>query len=107
MAALGQFAVIQQSFGRPRQAGRLIFAIAGRSVRLHWFAPCMNDQPEHPHPWWFLTFVLWGGYRDVRADGSVDVVQAPAVRFRRPPHRHTLEAGTRGCWSVVVTGMLT
>jgi hypothetical protein len=92
--------VIRQSFGKPRQAGRLILSFFGYSVRLHYFAPNMDRQPEHEHPWWYLSVVLWGGYVDM----GEEAINAPALRFRKPPHRHALRAGPGGCWSVVLTG---
>src|SRR5215472_18922423 len=34
------------------------------SVRLHhWLGPD-DDRAFHDHPWWFVTFVLAGGYTD-------------------------------------------
>ena len=30
-------------------------------VYVHWFH-ASDDDSLHDHPWWFLTFILWGGY---------------------------------------------
>lgn len=73
------------------------------SVRLHhWLGPD-DDRAFHDHPWWFLTFVLRGGYIDVSPEGD-DHLYAPAVRFRRAHHRHTVVPECEGAWTLVITG---
>lgn len=74
------------------------------SLRLHhWLAPD-DDRYCHDHPWWFLTFVLRGGYNDISPDGSFDVLHAPAIRFRSALHRHTVSPHPGGAWTVILTG---
>jgi hypothetical protein len=77
-------------------------------VRLHhWLGPD-DDRAFHDHPWWFVTFVIKGGYTDrsQAGDGHVhsDRVQAPAIRFRPALHRHTVIPSEGGAWTVLVTG---
>lgn len=73
------------------------------SLRLHhWLAPD-DDRAFHDHPWWFLTFVLKGGYNDMSPDGC-ERLRAPAVRFRRAHHRHTVRPYIDGAWTVIITG---
>jgi hypothetical protein len=76
------------------------------SLRVHhWLGPD-DDRAFHDHPWWFLTFVVWGGYADVNPDGT-DVLRAPAVRFRRAHHQHTVQPFARDTWTVMFTGSKT
>jgi hypothetical protein len=73
------------------------------SVRVHhWSGP---DDPRafHDHPWWFVTFVVKGAYADVSPRGR-DLVKAPAVRFRKAEHRHTVQPFPGGAWTVLITG---
>jgi hypothetical protein len=68
----------------------------------HWIGPD-DDRAFHDHPWWFLTFVLRGGYTD-RNPGGDDHLRAPAVRFRPALHRHTVVPDADGAWTVLLTG---
>jgi len=73
------------------------------SLRLHhWLAPD-DDRALHDHPWSFLIFVVRGGYRDVSPVRD-DYLLAPAVRFRRSSHRHSVVPFPGGAWTVMVTG---
>lgn len=44
-----------------------------------------------------------GGYTDRNPDGD-EVLRAPAVRFRRALHRHTVVPLPGGAWTILVTG---
>lgn len=73
------------------------------SVRLHhWLGPD-DDRAYHDHPWWFVTLVLHGGYRDDSPEG-VDELHAGSVRFRRALHRHTVIPHSGGAWTLMITG---
>jgi hypothetical protein len=61
------------------------------------------DAP-HDHPWSFVTFIFRGEYHDVAEDGRRELVRAPAVRRRAATHRHRVEPGPRGAWSLVLAG---
>lgn len=73
------------------------------SVRVHHFYKSDDERAFHDHPWWFLTFVFKGGYTDVNPDEE-DHVRAPAIRFRRAEHRHTVRTDPGGAWTLVVSG---
>lgn len=80
------------------------------SVRVHhWLAPD-DGRAFHDHPWWFLTFVIRGCYGDQSPDDSdptgyrTEFLRAPAVRFRRAEHRHTVVPCPGGAWTLLVTG---
>lgn len=34
-------------------------------VKLHWIHRPDTDRHLHDHPWWFVSFVLWGGYEEI------------------------------------------
>lgn len=97
---------------------RWVFNFGIGSIRVHhWFS---GDDPRylHDHPWWFLTFVVKGGYTDVTQKSPFpeavyvgtdeprlrDVLRAPAVRFRHSYHAHTVADVLPGTWTVLLTG---
>jgi hypothetical protein len=75
----------------------------GYSVRVHhWLS---NDDPRafHDHPWWFLTFVVKGGYKDVSPEGK-DCLRPGSIRYRPALHQHIVYPNTGGCWTILITG---
>jgi hypothetical protein len=73
------------------------------SIRIHkWLGPD-DDRAFHDHPWWFLTFVLRGGYTDKSPLGE-EWVGAPAIRFRQAFHQHTVVPGQNGALTLLITG---
>lgn len=73
------------------------------SLRIHHWHSSDDDRAFHDHPWWFLTFVVKGGYTDVSPEGE-DEVNAPALRFRRALHQHTVKVHPGGAWTILITG---
>lgn len=71
------------------------------SIRLHKWTCGDDDRNFHDHPWWFITFVLAGSYRDVSPDGE-DILHRGSIRFRRAHHRHTIY--TDGATTLLITG---
>lgn len=39
------------------------------SLLLHKIVTPDKDRDLHDHPWWFLSFMLWGGYDEIRLLG--------------------------------------
>lgn len=37
----------------------------GLSMKIHKIVRPDNDRCEHDHPWWFIRFILHGGYKEV------------------------------------------
>lgn len=82
------------------------------SLRLHHWVGSDDPRATHDHPWWFLTFVLRGGYTDEslhidREDLEFtghDHLRAPSCRFRPAHHRHTVQTDPGGAWTLVITG---
>lgn len=75
-------------------------------VLWHRFVPNASDEAHHDHPRSFVTFVLRGGYDDVKPDGSVDRVYAPAIRYRSAEHAHITKVGPDGATTLVIMGRL-
>jgi hypothetical protein len=87
---------------------RLEFPFGSLRVH-HWLGPD-DDRAFHDHPWFFLTFVVRGGYTD-RSPGQTPLsayrnehLRAPAIRFRPALHRHTVVPDPGGAWTVMLTG---
>lgn len=98
------------------------------SIRVHHWTGSDDDRALHDHPWWFVTIVLQGGYTDVSActvcGGSgqfhphlpmgcppckgtgraYEHVRAPAIRFRRALHAHTVKVDCDGAWTLMLCG---
>lgn len=107
---------------------RWVFNFGLGSIRVHHWSASDDPRHMHDHPWWFLTFVVRGGYTDVSTQGVPclapedcpydcekkpclervetrrDHLRAPAVRFRPALHAHTVEIDEGGCWTVMLTG---
>lgn len=73
------------------------------TLRVHHFYRSDDERALHDHPWWFLTFVFKGGYTDVNEQGN-DHLRAPAIRFRRAEHKHTVRTDPGGAWTFVISG---
>jgi hypothetical protein len=87
------------------------------NVYLHKFLRDDIDTALHDHPWWFVSWIVKGGYYEVTQDPTVpraEVVRtraAGSVAFRRADHRHRVvllrsrqDYRMLPCWTVVVTG---
>lgn len=73
------------------------------SIRVHsWHGPD-DDRAFHDHPWWFLTFVIKGGYVDKNPNGD-EHLHAPAIKFRPALHRHTVVPDPGGAVTLLITG---
>ena len=81
------------------------------TMKLHRFL--RSDQaPLHDHPWWFISFVLWGGYEEYLARNPCETHCPRLVRrrplslaFRRATDRHRVDLGQRRqVWTLVLTG---
>lgn len=68
----------------------------------HWLGPD-DDRAFHDHPWWFVTFVVKGGYTD-KTPHWVEHLRAPVIRRREAHHQHTVVPDEGGAWTVMVTG---
>lgn len=82
--------------------------LAGRWGKLlvHRFLPGASDRVPHDHPRSFVTVCWQGGYDDVRKDGRIDIVRAPAIRWRPAVHEHVTHVHSDGARTVVAMGPL-
>ena len=91
---------------------RWVFDVGLFSVRIHHWHFADDKRHYHDHPWWFLTFVVNGGYTDLspavnsKRDHEViaDHLKAGSIRFRKANHRHSVDVDDGGCWTVMLTG---
>ena len=73
------------------------------SFRVHHFLRSDDKRHFHDHAWWFLTFVLKGGYTDVSPNGE-DVLTTGSIRFRKANHPHYVKVDENGVWTFLITG---
>jgi len=81
----------------------------GYSLRLHnWMH---DDDPDafHDHPTWFITFVLWGGYRDALHMPNLkktvyDYLRIGSIRFRSAEHLHRVTEVKPNTWTLCLFG---
>lgn len=86
---------------------RWIFQTPLGSIRLHHFLRPDDQRHLHDHPWWFLTFVIFGGYTDVTLINNIryeDKLKIGSIRLRSAYHTHLVE--TDNSWTLVITGRL-
>lgn len=78
------------------------------NVYLHKIMRDDDDRALHDHPWWNVSIILKGAYREVTASGS-KLRKRWSVVFRRSTLAHRLElpiinGGITYCWSLFITG---
>src|SRR5688572_15264894 len=54
---------------------------------LHKFLRDDDDRALHDHPWWFLSFVISGRYREIVESGEV-IRNRWSIGFRLASHKH-------------------
>jgi hypothetical protein len=80
-------------------------------VKLHWIRGADDDRALHDHPWWFVSFVLWGSYEEiVPKTGQPLFCGADRRRVRwfnrkKATDLHRIVQVSRGgAWTLVVNG---
>jgi len=78
----------------------------GMSLRLHYF---VDDESRkmyyHCHPWWFLSLVLWGWYKEARPFIPDKTRRIGSLVYRSRHDTHFIsEVRDEGCWTLVLTG---
>ena len=75
------------------------------TIRLHVFHRSDEDRALHDHPWWFVSLLLWGSYREHTVDGTTPWRRVGSIAFRRATHRHRVEIkpGSK-CITFVISG---
>jgi hypothetical protein len=73
------------------------------SIRLHHWMHSDDVRAPHDHPWWFVTFVLSGGYLDLSPSGDCRMARW-SWAFRPAHHQHSVKVDPGGCWTILLTG---
>lgn len=73
------------------------------SIRLHHWIHSDDDRAFHDHTWWFITFVLWGGYTDKTPSGD-ERMSLGKITYRPALHKHTVKVNEEGAWTFLITG---
>lgn len=82
----------------------------GVSLKLHKIVRTDEDRCEHDHPWWFIRFILWGGYTESVNGKKYDIKPwRPWAPWRvypcRPSFRHRIiHLPRKISWSFVICG---
>lgn len=95
----------REPLGRPEcpYLYRWTFLFAGFSVRLHHWLRSDDTRFFHDHACNFVSVVLWGRYRNVTPDGTVEV-KAPSVWRSDALRQHYLEVPPGGAWTLLLCG---
>lgn len=78
------------------------------NIYLHKILRDDDDRALHDHPWWNLSIILKGCYREIRT-GYNKIHRRGSIVLRRPTCAHRLElvterGGINYCWSLFITG---
>lgn len=80
------------------------------NIYLHEIRRDDDDRALHDHPWWNVSIVLRGAYREI-TDTYRKIRSAGSVVLRRATDSHRLELpigyygpGIRYCWTLFITG---
>jgi len=83
------------------------------SVRLHRWYGDDDSRAPHNHPYWFITFVIRGGYDDVSYEvdenkictvKDMDKLRAFSWRYRPADHLHQVLNVRPNTWTILITG---
>lgn len=60
------------------------------NVYLHQFLRDDDDRALHDHPWWFVSFLIWGRYDELLSDDGSKVIyrNAPSIAYRPAEFKH-------------------
>ena len=73
------------------------------NIYLHHIVRDDDDRALHDHPWRYVSFILSGGYWEVTESGHRWYGRGSVVR-RRAVHKHRLEVGSNGAWTLFFSG---
>jgi hypothetical protein len=78
------------------------------NIYLHHFLRSDDDRALHDHPWFNLSFLLHGRYREhTIGAGGINYRRefvAGDIKFRFPRFAHRVELIDGPCWSLFITG---
>lgn len=73
------------------------------SIRLHKWIKSDDDRVFHDHPYWFITLVLRGGYKDISPKGT-DFLSLGSIRYRPAEHQHTVQLTKSPTYTLLLAG---
>jgi len=73
------------------------------NVYLHHFLRSDDDRALHDHPWWNVSILLKGIYREHTPNGCAWRI-SPAIKFRWARSAHRIELTDGPCWTLFLTG---
>lgn len=79
------------------------------SIRLHNWLGEDDHRFPHNHPYFFVTFVLRGGYDDYSYDEhgtvkNIEKMRAGMIRYRPADHMHQVLNVLPNTWTLLITG---
>ena len=79
------------------------------SIRLHHIMRSDAGRELHDHPWWYLTVILRGGYRELYRDRNGALMMrwrgAGSIAFHSTRFKHRLIVANReGAWTLFIHG---
>lgn len=89
------------------------------NVYLHCILRSDDDRALHDHPWWNLSIILRGSYREITPDFSLAptpyvrvsdlptcerILRAGSMKLRAPKTSHRLEVVDGPVWTLFITG---
>lgn len=74
------------------------------NIYLHKFLRDDDDRALHDHPWWFISFLIWGRY-DEHTDSALIRRKSPSIAYRPAERRHRIALiDNKPAWTIVITG---
>ena len=82
---------------------RWVFNFYFFAIRIHHWISSDDPRYFHDHPWWYFSWVIWGGYTDKNPDGET-YRNRWSLKFFPAKHQHTVQVDPGGAWTIMVTG---
>ena len=74
------------------------------NLYLHYLVAERQHPNCHNHPWWFVTFILCGGYWEFTNDTKWVWRRPLSLLYRPAAWSHNVITHSTGMWSLVLTG---
>ena len=93
-----------------RWSAELCWPFTRWSIKVHQILQADHDRCTHDHPWWFLRFILWGGYDEIYANAVTKRLKKRTlwplcVYFCPSGFRHRItKLNAKSSWSLVLCG---
>lgn len=74
------------------------------NIYLHHFLKSDYDRALHDHPWWSISFILKGEYKEHTPKGKPKIYRAGNIKLRGAKYTHRIELHKGPCWTLFITG---